>query len=91
MVQKFQVLHVKCGGCANTLRKELSEDFEDVDVDLSTEPREISLDIDESRIEELKLKLRSIGYPLATDDLSLLEELSTTAKSYVSCAIGKID
>ena len=44
------------------------------------------------RIEEvLKLKLRSLGYPLTTDELSGFEKATTTAKSFVSCAIGKFN
>lgn len=91
MQQTFEVLNVKCGGCANTLKKSLADDFGDVNVDLECEPRKITLDIEDSQMEKLKLKLRSLGYPLSTDELNTLQTLTTNAKSFVSCAIGKMD
>ena len=91
MKQTFEVHNVKCGGCANTLTKSLKDDFGSVEVDLSVNPRKITLDIEDNQIEELKLKLRGLGYPLVTDELSGFEKATTTAKSFVSCAIGKID
>ena len=91
MKRVFQVLNVKCGGCAGTLTKELLEDFGKVDVNLGLEPREITLDIEDADLEKLKLKLRHLGYPLITDELSKFQTVSTTAKSYVSCAIGKMN
>ncbi|WP_148624942.1 heavy-metal-associated domain-containing protein [Aliarcobacter cryaerophilus] len=91
MKQTFEVHNVKCGGCANTLTKSLKDDFGSVEVDLSVNPRRIILDIEDNKIEELKLKLRSLGYPLTNDELSGFEKATTTAKSFVSCAIGKID
>lgn len=91
MKQTFEVLNVKCSGCANTLMKSLAEDFGHVEVDLSCEPRKITLEIEDDRYETLKLKLRSLGYPLTSDELSTLQTLTTSAKSFVSCAIGKMD
>ena len=91
MKQTFQVSNVKCGGCANTLKKSLLEEFGEVEVNLDLMPREITLDIDESQIESLKSKLKTLGYPFASDELNTIEKITTTAKSFVSCAIGKID
>ncbi|HKM19325.1 MAG TPA: heavy-metal-associated domain-containing protein [Aliarcobacter sp.] len=91
MKQTFEVHNVKCGGCANTLTKSLKDEFGSVEVDLSVNPRKITLDIKDNKTEELKLKLRSLGYPLTNDELSGFEKATTTAKSFVSCAIGKID
>ncbi|CAM3904467.1 heavy-metal-associated domain-containing protein [Arcobacter cloacae] len=91
MKQTFEVLNVKCGGCANTLIKALKDEFGEVEVDLEVHPRKITLDINDDKKEELKLKLRTLGYPLTTDELSGFEKATTTAKSFVSCAIGKFD
>lgn len=91
MKKVFKVLNVKCAGCAGTLSKELLEDFGEVTVNLEVEPREITLDVEDVDLEKLKLKLRGIGYPLTTDELSKFQTVSTTAKSFVSCAIGKIN
>ena len=91
MKQTFEVKNVKCGGCAGTLKKSLLEVFGEVEVNLEVEPRQITLDIEGEKMEALKLKLRSLGYPLTTDELSTFQDLGTTAKSFVSCAIGKMD
>lgn len=91
MQQTFEVLNVKCGGCANTLIKSLADDFGEVNVDLECEPRKITLNIEEYQIEKLKLILRDLGYPLTTDELSTMQTFTTSAKSFVSCAIGKMD
>jgi copper chaperone CopZ len=89
--QTFQVLNVKCGGCANTLKKSLLEEFGEVEVNLELMPREITLKIEENQIESLKSKLKTLGYPFVTDELNTIEKITTTAKSFVSCAIGKMD
>ena len=91
MKQTFEVLNVKCGGCASTLTKSLKEDFGEVEVNLDVMPRQITLDVEDEQKEALKLKLRSLGYPLSTDELSGLQKATTTAKSFVSCAIGKMN
>lgn len=90
MKKSFEVLNVKCGGCANTLTKALKEEYGEVEVDLNVEPRVITLEIKEEQEESLKDKLRSLGYPLTTDKLTGLQSATTTAKSFVSCAIGKM-
>jgi len=89
--QTFQVENVKCGGCANTLKKAFFEEFGEVEVNLEVMPREITLKIEENQIESLKTKLKALGYPLSSDELNTIEKITTTAKSFVSCAIGKMD
>lgn len=91
MTKTLEVYNVKCGGCANTLTTALKDEFGEVTVDLEVNPRKITLDIDESRMEELTTKLRGLGYPLTTDELSSFEKATTTAKSFVSCAVGKFN
>jgi len=91
MIRSFEVENVKCGGCANTLITSLKEEFGNVEVDLDVNPRKITLDLDDSKQEALKLKLRGLGYPLSSDELSGFQKATTTAKSFVSCAIGKMN
>ena len=90
MKQTFEVINVKCGGCAGTLKSKLKDEFGDVEVDLDVTPRKITLDIEDDRMDDLAQALRKLGYPLATDDLGLLESTSAKAKSFVSCAVGKM-
>lgn len=91
MKQTFEVHNVKCGGCANTLIKSLKDEFGEVEVNLEVQPRQITLDVEDNKLEDLKLKLRGLGYPLTSDELSGFDKAAATAKSFVSCAIGKFD
>lgn len=91
MKQTFEVYNVKCGGCANTLINSLKDEFGEVQVDLEVNPRKITLDIEDEKKEALKLKLRALGYPLTSDELSGFDKAATTAKSFVSCAVGKFN
>ena len=91
MKKTYEVHNVKCGGCANTLINSLKEEFGEVKVNLEVQPRQISLNIDENKEEELKVKLRGLGYPLTSDKLSGFDKAATTAKSFVSCAVGKFN
>lgn len=91
MKQTFEVINVKCGGCANTLKKALQDEFGEVEVNLDIEPRQITLDIEESAIPALRKKLIGLGYPMSDEKLSKFGEVSTTAKSFVSCAVGKMN
>ena len=91
MTKTLEVYNVKCGGCANTLTTALKEEFGEVTVDLEVNPRKITLDIEDEKMEELKVKLRGLGYPLTTDELNGLDKAAATAKSFVSCAVGKFN
>jgi len=91
MKQTFQVVNVKCGGCANTLKEKLSKEFGEVEVDLEKEPREITLDIDKEQLPALAKALKKLGYPLVTEKMGFIDGTSAKAKSYVSCAIGKMN
>ena len=91
MKNTYEVLNVKCGGCAGTLTKSLKEEFGEVQVNLEVQPRQITLDIDKNKIEALREKLISLGYPMSDEDLGTIQKITTTAKSFVSCAVGKMD
>ncbi len=91
MKQTFEVLNVKCGGCANTLTTKLAEEFAEIIVNLEVEPRQITLDIEEANVPALRLALKNLGYPMIDEDLSRLEGFTTAAKSFVSCAVGKMN
>lgn len=90
MKKSFEVLNIKCEGCANSIKKELSQHFKYVDVDLTKEPRIVTVDIENSEDEEkLKKVLKRLGYPLKDEELSKAQEIGLKTKSYISCAIGK--
>lgn len=91
MQKTYEVQNVKCGGCANTLKKSLAETFGDVEVDLDVTPRKITLEIEPEQEEALRLSLRKIGYPLVGDTLGTFATIETKAKSFVSCAVGRLE
>jgi copper chaperone CopZ len=91
MQQTFEVFNVKCGGCASTLKSKLAEEFGEIEVDLDVIPRKITVDIEEKDIDKLAKALKKLGYPLASEEMSFMDNTSTKAKSFVSCAIGKMN
>jgi len=91
MKKTLQVENVKCGGCASTLANKLEKEFGEISVNLEVHPREITLEIEEEKMQDLTLALRGLGYPLSTDELGLVQTASTKAMSFVSCAVGRID
>jgi copper chaperone CopZ len=87
----FKIENVKCGGCANTIKTKLLKDFGIVEINLDKTPREITVDIEDNRVNELKYALKQLGYPFSSEKLGFIEGHTSKAKSFVSCAIGKID
>jgi copper chaperone CopZ len=90
--KEFAALNIKCDGCANTIRKKLLDDYGPVHINLEVEPRVLTLQVQEDFDEAaFRAKMIKMGYPLADEDLSTIESVGAKAKSYVSCAIGKMD
>ena len=91
MKKTFKIHNVKCEGCANTLKTKLEPIFGAIDVNLEVMPREITLDINEDQETLLRKELRSLGYPMADEELGFVEGGTAKAKSFVSCAVGKFE
>jgi copper chaperone len=83
----IEILNLKCGGCANTVKKGVTA-IEGVNkVEVNVETSEVTIDaIDELVIASVKKKLSSMGYPEVGDDNTIIHK----AKSFVSCATGRI-
>jgi copper chaperone CopZ len=79
------VHNIRCGGCANSIKKELSKLFKSVEVDIDGKKVTVSV-IDEQEIQKGAESLKKLGYPLIGEDSGMLDK----AKSFVSCAVGKI-
>ena len=87
MKTKIEILNLKCGGCANSIKKGLQaiEGIEEVAVDLETS--EVVVDTtDERIIAGVKEKLAAMGYPEIGDANTIVHK----AKSFVSCATGRM-
>ena len=92
MQKSFKVQNVKCGGCANTIKESLKDEFGEVVVDLTQEPRVITLEIkDEEAEASFRKKIRSLGYPMEDEELGTFAKGGLKAKSFISCAIGKMN
>jgi len=81
------IQNLKCGGCANTITKGISsmESIDNVLVNVEESTVTFSYSTEE-QLEEVKNKLKSMGYPEDGE----ANTLGAKAKSYVSCAIGKM-
>lgn len=87
MKTTIEVQNLKCGGCANTITTKLEHIKEVSNIAVDVEKSEITFDYDsEITLLNAKEALKNAGYPEINDDNSLI----TKAKSYVSCAIGKV-
>lgn len=81
----IEVENIKCGGCVNTIKKELSlfEGVESVFVDKESEKIEIQGNVERALVLQ---KLSILGYPEKGNN-----NLFKKAKSFVSCAVGRMD
>lgn len=88
MIYKETILNVKCGGCVNSITKSVKDipGVTNVLVDLENSTIEFETELD-SNFELVKHKLEGLGYPMDEEHNSLYKK----AKSYVSCAIGRME
>lgn len=84
MEQQITVENIKCGGCMNSIQTALLKlgNVEKVTIDKETETISV---LGEISREQLIDKLSSLGYPEKGNNTLLRK-----AKSYVSCAMGRI-
>ncbi|MCB1174684.1 MAG: heavy-metal-associated domain-containing protein [Leptospiraceae bacterium] len=83
------VENLKCGGCANTIRNKLSQDFENVSVDVDSSAVTFSFTA-ESGLDKARAVLQKLGYPVAGTELSTMADLKAKTTSFVSCATGRL-
>ena len=84
------VENIKCGGCAGTITKKLTSAFDTQDIEVNIEQGTISIDIDDAKRAEVAKVLLDLGYP-ETVSVHGFSSAKAKAKSFVSCAIGKMD
>jgi len=83
----FEIQNLKCGGCENTIKKNLNK-FEFVNnLEVDTERSTVSMDaLLPDCIDFVIRALSNMGYPIIEETNSL----SKKTRSFVSCAIGRI-
>jgi copper chaperone CopZ len=84
------VENIKCGGCAGSITKKLVEAFDTEAIEVNIEQGTISIDVEDARREDVIQVLLDLGYP-ETDSVHGFGSAKAKAKSFVSCAIGKMD
>ncbi|EDP71647.1 Heavy metal transport/detoxification protein [Flavobacteriales bacterium ALC-1] len=87
MKNTLQIQNLKCSGCANTIITQLSklDGVSAVSVDNNTD--EVSFVYgSNSELESVRKKLSDLGYPILGEANSLPKK----AKSFVSCAVGRM-
>ena len=89
MSLSIQVENIKCGGCANSIKKGLMDEAGVSTVEIDIENGMVSIDgenLDRDAIAEHLLKM---GYP-ESGSVEGMKAATAKAKSFVSCAIGKV-
>ncbi|AGA32160.1 Heavy metal transport/detoxification protein [Thioalkalivibrio nitratireducens DSM 14787] len=87
---RIEVENIKCGGCASSIRKGLLE-IEGVDtVAVDIEGGVVEIQADDTRRAEIAGRLASMGYP-EKGSVQGLKSAGAKAKSFVSCAVGRMD
>lgn len=87
MNAEIQIENLKCGGCAATINKGVLSIDGVTKVDIDIEKSIVTVLSENDNLEEIKLKLSKLGYPEVGDKNTVLHK----AKSFVSCAVGRID
>ena len=86
-----EVDNIKCGGCARSIHKALlniSDDVKNIEVDIET--GRIEVDAPGTTREAVVAVLTRMGYP-ERGSVAGLAAVGAKAKSFVSCALGKLD
>ncbi|MGB1109266.1 MAG: heavy-metal-associated domain-containing protein [Gammaproteobacteria bacterium] len=86
----IHVENIKCGGCANTIKTKLEADERVSAAQVDIEGGVVTLEADPSARDGLAEKLASLGYP-EVGSVQGLGSAAAKAKSFVSCAVGRID
>ena len=87
MKADIQIENLKCGGCAATIKKGILTLDGVTEVNVDVEKSIVSIASENDNLDEIKLKLSKLGYPETGDKNTVMHK----AKSFVSCAVGRID
>ncbi|MFD1163467.1 MULTISPECIES: heavy-metal-associated domain-containing protein [Hwangdonia] len=87
MKSTLKIQNLKCGGCASTIVNRLGDlnDISEIKVDNTNDSVSFNYE-NEDNLEKAKALLTKLGYPVVGDK----NALTTKAKSFVSCAVGRM-
>lgn len=84
---KINIQNLKCGGCAHTITTKLTELNGINNVEVHVESTSVSFNYNNDvELALVKNKLKTLGYPIEGGKNSVISK----AKSFVSCATGKM-
>ena len=89
MMHLFEVVNIKCGGCARSIDKALRALPGVRSVGVDVERGRVSAEAGADAREALLAELLRLGYPEA-GSLEGLQALAAKGKSFVSCAVGRL-
>jgi copper chaperone len=89
MMHLFEVVNIKCGGCARSIDKALRALPGVQSVAVDVERGMVSAEAGAESREPLRAELLRLGYPEA-GTLEGMQALAAKGKSFVSCAVGRL-
>lgn len=87
MTTTLEIQNLKCGGCAHTIISKLNnlEGIQNVSVDTNSNTVSFENEL-ASEVESATKLLSKLGYPVSGD----VNSIGKKAKSFVSCAVGRM-
>jgi len=89
MSLSIQVENIKCGGCANSIKKGLMDEAGVSSVEIDVENGMVLIDGERLDRDAIAVHLLKMGYP-ESGCVEGMKAAAAKAKSFVSCAIGKV-
>ncbi|BBP44223.1 heavy-metal-associated domain-containing protein [Thiosulfativibrio zosterae] len=91
MTSYFEVAveNIKCGGCANSIKTKLLSNPEIHQVEVDIEAGLVKITADLAQKSSVVAALAQMGYP-EVGSVEGLKSVGAKAKSFVSCAIGRM-
>jgi copper chaperone len=89
MSLSIHVENIKCGGCANSIKKGLMDEAGVSMVEINVERGMVSIDGENLDRNAIAAHLLKMGYP-ESGSVEGMKAAAAKAKSFVSCAIGKV-
>ena len=87
---EIQVENIKCGGCAGTIKKNMLNDSRVSGLEVDIEKGMVTIDSADNARDDFSAILLKMGYP-ESGTTEGLAAAKAKAKSFVSCAVGKVD
>lgn len=87
MTTTIVIENLKCGGCAATIKKGIASIEAVKEVAVNVDTSEVTVETSKDVLGQVKEKLSKLGYPEVGDKNTVVHK----AKSFVSCAVGRLD